>query len=170
MNLKILGESIFAVFCISLSVLVASVCTQTASAASIKHLDVSAKSKLISVRKVSHINVDDGVKNQEFLEFRNRLLKALEEHNLDLLKASLSHGIEMSIGGERGVEAFTRHWQDFAPESLIWSKLEKILRHGAQYDQESDEFHAPAVSFDDSHSELPQAIIWNKNVFFERKS
>jgi hypothetical protein len=45
-----------------------------------------------------------------------------------------------------------------------------VLIHGAQLDEESGEFHAPSVSFEDSHSELPQCVSWSKNAALHKES
>ena len=44
-----------------------------------------------------------------------------------------------------------------------------MLQHGGQFDSGTNEFHAPAINFADSHIELPQAVIWNRNAMFYKE-
>lgn len=111
-----------------------------------------------------HVLADDGVKDASFALLRSQLLSAIERHDKSFIEEILSADILTELGGETGKANFTDQWQDLSPASPFWARLQRVLSHGAQYDSESNEYHAPAVSFDDSHSELPQAVVWNKNA------
>jgi hypothetical protein len=114
--------------------------------------------------KVAHVMLDDGSKNDSFEKFRSELLIKLASHDKPYVEEILSPDIAYAIGGEKGKNAFLQKWNNLAESSSIWNRLEHVLTHGAQFDPEASEFHAPAVSFDDSHSELPQGVVWNKSA------
>jgi hypothetical protein len=114
--------------------------------------------------KIAHVMLDDGSKNDSFEKFRTELLLKLASHDRQYIEGILSPDIGLSIGGEKGKSAFMQKWSDLGNNSQIWNRLERVLLHGAQFDAEASEYHAPSVSFEDSHSELPQAVVWNKNA------
>lgn len=117
----------------------------------------------------SHTLADDGLKNASFEKFRSQLLEALKRHDKKYIEEIMSPEIEMALGGGKGKKAFAQRWENLSEASPFWGRMQKVLSHGAQFDQESDEFHAPAVSFEDSHSELPQCIAWNKSSPLRKK-
>jgi hypothetical protein len=126
-------------------------CAMSASAATVKN-------------KIAHVMLDDGSKNVSFEKFRSELLLKLAAHDKQYVEGILSPDIGLAIGGEKGQSAFIQKWNDLGDSSPIWNRLERVLAHGAQFDAEASEYHAPAVSFEDSHSELPQGVVWNKNA------
>jgi hypothetical protein len=107
---------------------------------------------------------DDGALNASFASFRESLLESIDKRDKGGIEQILSAKIDTTIGGARGVEAFEKLWQGLGEESAFWPMARKILEHGAQFDRESNEFHAPAVSFEDNHSDFPQGIVWSKNA------
>jgi len=107
---------------------------------------------------------DDGALNASFASFRKTLIESINERNKAGVEQILSPKIDTTIGGARGIDAFEQLWQGLGDDSAVWTKSRKILEHGAQFDRESNEFHAPAVSFEDSHSDFPQGIVWSKNA------
>jgi hypothetical protein len=107
---------------------------------------------------------DDGALNASFAAFRKDLLESIVKHDKAAIEQVVSSNIDTTIGGARGVDAFEKRWQGLDHESSFWSMARKILEHGAQFDRESNEFHAPAVSFEDNHSDFPQGIIWSKDA------
>ena len=109
----------------------------------------------------NHVLIDDGAKNAEFQKAREGLLLAVKQKDKTFVVESLAPQVVTALGGGTGKENFLQTWQDLEPASPFWQKFERVLQHGAQFDSESGEFHAPAVSFDDSHLELPQAVVWN---------
>jgi hypothetical protein len=110
------------------------------------------------------IGRDDGALNTSFASFRKTLSQAINERDKITIEQILSPQIDTTIGGARGIDAFEQLWQGLDDDSKFWAMARKILGHGAQFDRESNEFHAPAVSFEDSHSDFPQGIVWSKNA------
>jgi hypothetical protein len=119
--------------------------------------------------KATHMLSDDTTKDSSFDEFCTKLRAAAKKRDKQFVSEALSPEISMHIGGARGKKAFLEEWQELAQDSTFWMFLEKSLSHGAQYDSESQEFHAPAISFEDSHSDLPQCIGWNRTSTLRAK-
>ncbi len=117
----------------------------------------------------SHVMPDEAEKS-DFKAFRTELLKAITRKDKPFIDKHLSQDIVTALGGGKGKEAFFESWQNLDETSPFWARMERVMLHGAQYDSESEEYHAPSVSFDDSHSELPQAIIWNKQAAMRQTS
>lgn len=107
---------------------------------------------------------DEAAKDPSFVSFRTQLLDAIKKHNKVFVEEVLSNDVLTALGGGKGKQAFNEQWENLSPESSFWNRMQRVLLHGAEYDAESREFHAPAVSFDDSHASLPQAIVWNKGA------
>lgn len=99
-----------------------------------------------------------------FEEFRKTVLSAIARKDKQFIINMLSPKILTALGGETGKEAFAKTWHDLSPESEFWQRIERVLKHGAQFDDGTNEFHAPAINFADTHSELPQAIIWDRDA------
>jgi hypothetical protein len=107
---------------------------------------------------------DDGALNASFASFRKSLLESIDKRDKAGIEQILSANVDTTISGARGIDAFEELWHGLSADSAFWSMSRKILEHGAQFDRESNEFHAPAVSFEDNHSDLPQGIIWSKDA------
>ena len=122
-----------------------------------------SRSPATSTHQVEHILADDTSKDPTFEEFCKKLTAAAKNHDKQFVIESISPEISMDLGGKRGLKAFLDQWQDLSENSAFWGFLEKSISHGAQFDSEFQEFHAPAITFEDSHSERPQCIAWNKN-------
>lgn len=114
--------------------------------------------------KLMHVGADEGQADPSFASFRSSLLKAIESHDRIFVEDCLSPEILTALGGEKGKQAFLNQWEGLSEESRFWKKMQAMLMHGVQYDEGTREFHAPAVTFDDSHSELPQAVVWDTNT------
>jgi hypothetical protein len=127
-------------------------------------IPAQAKGAPVRPLHIHHVLPDDGEKDADFALLRRQLLAATKNHDCAFVEKILSENIATALGSGTGKENFKKEWQDLAPASPFWERLARVLEHGAQYDSESAEFHAPAVSFDDNHSPLPQAIVWNKNA------
>lgn len=120
----------------------------------------------------NHMMPDQGVRDASFSLMRDKTLEAIKRRDRQYMVDLLSPNVLSAIGGESGIKNFLLQWEDLSPKSPFWARFERVLLHGAQWDSESGEFHAPALAFDDSHSELPQAVAWNKNscLFKSRES
>lgn len=111
---------------------------------------------------------DDGARVSSFAQFRKQLQAAAALRDRRFVESHLSEHIGMALGGGIGPEDFLKQWQNLSPQSKFWSRLSRILSHGATYDSDQKEFNAPAVQFDDDHGAFMQAIVWNKNAKLRR--
>jgi hypothetical protein len=109
---------------------------------------IFAAASLVSAQKLPP--VDEAAADPSFLEFKNRLLAALQRKDVTTLVSVLDP--EVRVGGssptggsaEAGVEAFRRKWQlDKPAQSRIWDELGTALRLGVTRDEV--EFIAPYV-------------------------
>jgi hypothetical protein len=117
-----------------------------------------------TAKSPGHILKDDGPTVSSFAQMRSSLLAAIKSRDKKYIDDLLSENVVGALGGGKGKKDFAERWQNFSAESPFWTRLQRALLHGAQYDAEVGEFHAPAVSFDDNHSRFPQAIVWSKNA------
>lgn len=112
--------------------------------------------------KASHVLNDEAAKDPSFASFRASLLEAAKQKDKSYLESVISQDIWTGLGTGKGKDLFMEEWKQLRPDSPFWKRLERVLAHGSEYDEESKEFHSPAVSFADNHSSLVQAIVWNR--------
>lgn len=112
--------------------------------------------------------VDEAYKNPDFLEFRQKLLRALDEKNLGFLLKHIDENIKVSFGGHQGIEDFIKYWElDKQPqESKIWKTLEETMKLGGKFDKNNLNYFTAPYTFlsekiSDPYSEL---IITGTNV------
>jgi hypothetical protein len=91
--------------------------------------------------------VDEGARDPSWVAFRDRLLRALREHDRDYVLGAVDAEFAGSFGGEaRGVAAFERKWKLAADgeRSPFWTLLPEILSLGGSFTRPSL-FCAPYV-------------------------
>ena len=75
---------------------------------------------------------DDAGQDPSFKAYRDRLLTAVEQRNVDAVLAASSPQIDVTFGGEPGREAFremlTGHDNEF-----VWQTLERVLKEGGGF-------------------------------------
>lgn len=114
-----------------------------------------------SAARFVYILPDDGGKDATFVAFRARLIEAVQKRDRAFIESILHPNVLTGLGGGTGKKNFLAQYS-LKPEDPFWKKLERVLAHGAQFDKEEKAFNAPALSFADSHDDLPQGIVWNK--------
>ena len=88
--------------------------------------------------------VDESASDPTFVEFKTRLLAAIQRKDITTLVSVLDPEVRVNSDGETGVDAFRRHWQlDKLAPSRVWDELGTALRLGATRDD--GEFIAPYV-------------------------
>jgi hypothetical protein len=88
--------------------------------------------------------VDESASDPTFVEFKTRLLGAIQRKDITTLVSILDPEVRVKSDGESGVEAFRRYWQlDKLAPSRVWDELGTVLRLGATKDD--SEFIAPYV-------------------------
>lgn len=106
--------------------------------------------------------VDRCASDRSFLDFRRRLLTAVDNHSARFILSILSDDVQSSFGGDPGRADFIAHWQlDRPATSRLWRELGTALRLGcvpvADGALWSPSFSAPAG--DDGEDELVQRFI-----------
>jgi hypothetical protein len=87
--------------------------------------EVSAPRKLMPV--------DEAAKDPSWVNFRKRLLEALQKHDRKYLLSILDRNIRNPLDAPRGVNAFTKHWDIDADDSPIWRELPGALFLGSAW-------------------------------------
>jgi hypothetical protein len=73
---------------------------------------------------------DSAAKDASFRRFRQRLLRAIDEKDLDFVMSIAVEGIGFSFGPEDG--GFRRHWEEReARGESLWPELRRVLTLGA---------------------------------------
>ncbi len=89
--------------------------------------------------------VDEAGKDRSFQVFRESLLKAVQNRDLDFVLSIIAPDIINSFGGDDGKENFVKIWEPDKPDSKIWRTLENILTLGGNFSPDRKEFWAPYV-------------------------
>jgi hypothetical protein len=94
--------------------------------------------------------VDRCAADRSFVDFRRRLMTAVDHHNSRFILSIISDDIQSSFGGDPGRADFIAHWQlDRPAQSVLWRELGAALRLGcARVDGAywAPSFSAPAAS------------------------
>ncbi|MBX9687799.1 MAG: hypothetical protein K2X27_13920 [Candidatus Obscuribacterales bacterium] len=143
---------------IAITILLISLAACSALGSKAAERKASAKSSL------KYILPDDGGKDPSFAQFRERLINAVKAHDRTFVEEIISPEILTAIGGGKGKDSFNQEFDNLSDKSRFWPRIERVLLHGAEFDSESNQYHAPALRFEDSHSEKAQAIVWNKGA------
>jgi len=107
---------------------------------------------------------DYGLSNKSFNAFRTQLLDAIRRHDKKFVEEILATNVETGLGAGAGKAEFNKQWQNLAPSSLFWARMNRDLTHGSEYVRDSGRVQAPATWFDDTKlSDSIQAIVWNKD-------
>lgn len=80
--------------------------------------------------------IDEGINNPEFKMFREQLLKAVEQKDLELLIKHLDENIKYSFGAEdASIEGFLTEWnlKENPGESKVWEILKQVLLLGGRF-------------------------------------
>jgi len=100
--------------------------------------------------------LDQAEQNSDFLEFRRRLIQAVEDKDLDFLLSCVDDSIRYTFGVNEGVSGFLQAWElDTNPEqSRFWDEMEQVLKLGGEFTNlEKTIFTAPYV-----YSSFPEEI------------
>ena len=89
--------------------------------------------------------VDQAASVPDFFSFRARLQAAVARHDTAAVLDALGKDVELSFGGDRGVEGFKAMWKPEAADSLVWNTLATVLALGGSFDGQG-RFMAPYVT------------------------
>jgi Bacterial SH3 domain len=109
---------------------------------------------------------DEGQQDPRFQAFRQKLLKAISRKDAKFLLSIVDPNIQISFGGEEGIQAFRELWKPEDVNSEIWNTLAQLLRLGGTFGESKDEFWAPYVfsRFPDDYSGFDFSAIIAKDV------
>ena len=77
--------------------------------------------------------VDEAATDQSWVNFRNRLLKAVESRDLKFVLGILDKNVRGSIDGKPGVAVFRKAWDVDAADTTLWQELRSALFLGSAY-------------------------------------
>jgi hypothetical protein len=88
---------------------------------------------------------DEGQQDPSFHAFRQKLLEAISRKDARFLLSIVDPNIQISFGGEEGIQAFREVWKPEDVNSEIWNTLAQLLRLGGTFGESKNEFWAPYV-------------------------
>ena len=116
--------------------------------------------------------VDEATRNVDFLKFRQELLTALEQKNLEFLLKHIDENIKVSFGGRHGKEDFIKYWEleQQPQQSQIWKTLEDTLKLGGKFEENNlNSFIAPYTFLSKKIREpYSQLIVTGRDVHLRR--
>jgi hypothetical protein len=118
--------------------------------------------------------VDEAGQNQEFLQFRTELLKAIDRKDKKFLLNHIDPKISISFGGECCAKGFLERWElDKHPEkSKLWKTLGDTLKLGGKFSNpEKTIFTAPYLydNFPKGFDEFEYSATTAKDVAVHSK-
>lgn len=79
--------------------------------------------------------VDQAASVPDFFSFRARLQAAVAQHDTAAVLDALSKDVELSFGGDHGLDDFKTMWKPEAADSLLWETLATTLALGGSFDK-----------------------------------
>jgi Bacterial SH3 domain len=109
---------------------------------------------------------DEGQHDPSFHAFRQKLLEAISRKDAKFLISIVDPNIQISFGGEEGIQAFRELWKPEDVNSEIWNMLAQLLRLGGTFGESKNEFWAPYVfsQFPDDYGGFDFSAIIAKDV------
>ncbi|BDA80319.1 hypothetical protein LPTSP3_g32490 [Leptospira kobayashii] len=109
---------------------------------------------------------DESDKDKSFLEFKTKLIQAVQKKDAEFLKSITDKDIKFSFGEESGKKRFLESWDlDKNPkDSNIWSSLENTFKLG--FSKDKDGFSAPYLfnHFPEEYDAFSYSLISGTNV------
>jgi hypothetical protein len=93
------------------------------------------------------IPVDEGKEDLSFLEFRTKLIRAVEKRDLEGLLSMTDKEFRGSLGPDEGVGFFKRKLEDPSSKPDLWKELLVVLTHGGTFEpNDPTSFCAPYLT------------------------
>jgi len=114
--------------------------------------------------------VDDAKLNPSFLAFRTKLISAAERKDSQFILSILDPKIELSFGGDAGIQAFKRIWKIDSKNSEFWAAFLQVIKNGGQFTGEGatrlNLFAAPYphTAWPDDLDGFEHSVIFGNNV------
>ncbi len=116
--------------------------------------------------------IDEADKDKTFLEFRTKLIEAVQKRDVKYLLSVVDKSIKNGFGGNDGINEFKKQWKIYNRNSELWKELLIVLTHGGTFDKENKGmFYAPYLftNFPDSVDEFEHQAIFGNNVNLRSK-
>jgi hypothetical protein len=115
---------------------------------------------------------DEGQQDPSFHAFRQKLLEAISRKDARFLLSIVDPNIQISFGGEEGIQAFREVWKPEDVNSEIWNTLAQLFRLGGTFGESKNEFWAPYVfsRFPDDYGGFDFSAIIAKDVRGEERA
>ncbi len=119
--------------------------------------------------------VDKAKESKSFLDFRTKLMAAVERKDSKFIYSILDPHIELSFGGEHGVADFKKIWTPEKKDSAFWKEFLKVITHGGDFIGRSNNrlssFAAPYLhtSWPDDIDPFENWVIFGNNVNLREK-
>jgi hypothetical protein len=118
---------------------------------------------------------DDASQDPSFELFRQNLLTAAKNHDVNSILGILDHNVMNNLGGNGGIQEFKEQWKLDKPNSELWNTLSAVLTMGGSFsdNEGTKEYCAPYVSskWSEVVNRLPEgsdpldyAVITGSNV------
>ncbi len=125
--------------------------------------------KFDTYKEIQLLPVDESNKNQDFKQFYNDLLIAIQNKDTEFIIHHLNTNIQFSFGLDSGIEGFLQKWKlhKNPRESSFWLEIEKTLKLGGVFSNKSKtEFIAPYIfaNFPDSFDCFEYDVCIDDNV------
>ncbi|WP_411824569.1 SH3 domain-containing protein [Leptospira sp. 'Mane'] len=109
---------------------------------------------------------DESDKDKSFLEFKTKLIQAVQKKDAEFLKSAIDKDIKFSFGEESGKKRFLESWElDKKPkQSGIWTSLENTFKLG--FSKDNDGFSSPYLfnHFPNDYDAFSYSLISGTNV------
>jgi hypothetical protein len=109
---------------------------------------LGTQAKVVSAQPIKLLPTDDASQDPFFAEFRNQLLKAARNHDVNFVISILDPNVKNGSDTERGITQFKNQWQLDQRDSRLWEVLTTILAMGGSFraNDGAREFCAPYVT------------------------
>lgn len=91
--------------------------------------------------------VDEAGKDASFKSFRDKLIRAVRQHDAKYVLSVVDPNIKNGFGGEDGIANFRKQWKPNDAKSQLWDELLFVLTHGGAFRTEGGNkmFTAPYI-------------------------
>jgi len=114
--------------------------------------------------------VDEAKLDASFYAFRTKLIEAVEMHDAKFILSILDPKIELSFGGDSGIQDFKKIWGIEKPGSKFWEEFLPVIKNGGSFfrngQRRTNTFFAPYTfnSFPEDLDAFEHSVIFGSNV------
>ena len=114
--------------------------------------------------------VDQAKLDPSFYSFRTKLIEAAEAHDAKFILSILDPKIELSFGGDAGIQDFKKIWEIEKSGSKFWEEFLPVIKNGGSFfrdgQRRTNTFFAPYTfnSFPEDLDSFEHSVIFGSNV------